>query len=61
MVLILFMASTMVFMLFTSTIAMVIFFMTFTVMFVLYFKTFHFLFFEFSSSWLVANVIVIIA
>ncbi|WRP04684.1 hypothetical protein U9J35_12215 [Rossellomorea aquimaris] len=61
MVMILFMASTMMFMLFTSAIAVVIFFMTFTVMFVLYFKTFNFLIFEFTSSWLAANVIVIIA
>ncbi|WP_044336978.1 hypothetical protein [Rossellomorea aquimaris] len=61
MVMIILMASTMVFMHFTSAIAMVIFFMTFTVVFVHYFKTFHFLFFEFSSSWLIANIIVIIA
>jgi hypothetical protein len=63
MVMFLFMAATMVFMLLkASAITMVVIFvMTVTVMFVLYFKTFHFFFIEFSSSWLVANIMVIIA
>ncbi|MGM0865136.1 MAG: hypothetical protein ACQEWF_10695 [Bacillota bacterium] len=58
------MAATMVFMLLKASAItmMVIFFMTFTIMFIVYFKTFHFFFIEFSSSsWLVANIMVIIA